>query len=187
MNWVSDLLSGLSLAAVVVIGVYSIRLGRRSTTASERSARASEGAAKATLRSLTASEEAAKATLQSVSASEEAARLAAQDALVRRLEAALETVIKMRHVFNVQNESPQRRDPVPAYRGETPAEHLERLALSRELEARMVTVAIRFGQDTHLSKLAQSQDWTSNDLEPAITKLKDWIKEAALPRDATKG
>lgn len=187
MNWVSDLFSGLSLVAVVVIGAYSIRLGRRSTTASESSARASKESAEATLQSVRASEEAAKATLQSVRASEEVARLAAQDALVRRLEAALETVIKMRHVFNVQNESPQRADAMPACRGETPAEHLERLALSRELEARMVTVEIRFGQDRYLSKLAQSQTWTSNELELAITKLKDWIKEAALPKDATQG
>lgn len=63
---------------------------------------------------------------------------------------------------------------------------MERLALSRELEARMVIVEIRFGQDALLSKLAQDQAWKNNDLEQAISKLKEWIEAAALPKDAVQ-
>jgi hypothetical protein len=125
--------------------------------------------------------EAAKATLRSVSASEEAAQLAAQDAVVRHLEAALDTVLKMRHMFNIEHASSQSTD------SEHFSEQMEPLVLCRELEARMVTVTIRFGQNESLSQLVQRQDWSSNDLEAAIDKLKEWIKEAALPKGDTQG
>src|ERR1039458_6272706 len=96
--WVADLLSGLGLVAVVVIGWLTVRLGRRSTLASERSA-------EATLRSVKASESAALATQRSVAVSELAARLADQDARCRRLEGALDVVLAMRELFNEQNET----------------------------------------------------------------------------------
>jgi hypothetical protein len=65
-------------------------------------------------------------------------------------------------------------------------EEMERLALCRELEARMVTVESRFGKDESFSWLARA-DWYTRDLEQAIDKLKGWIKEVTLPMDATDG
>ena len=90
-----DVLSGLSLAAVVVIGWRSIQLGARSAAAAEKSAQASVDAAEASVN-------AAEATMRSVTASEHAAFLASQDARLRRLEAVLDVILEMRELFNEQ-------------------------------------------------------------------------------------
>lgn len=162
MNWVSDLLSGFSLVAVIVIGVYSIQLGRRSTVASETSARSSEDAAKVIQRS--------------VNASEKAAWLAAQDALVCRLEAALDTVGKMLFLFREQVLHPETK--------QTP--DLERLALCRELDARTVALETKLEGEQCFVDLAMPNHWTTGNLGSAISKLKDLIKEASLSEDNTQ-
>lgn len=182
MQWVADLLSGLSLVAVVVIGCLTIRLGRRSIELTERSVRSAEQAAKATEQSAAASDRAAEASVQaaqaterSVVASETAARLAAQDARVRRIEAALDVVLEMRALFNDQVKAHEAEGPwAPAYGS---AEALARLALSRRLEARLVPfeTEIQLGPDP--SMLTTTFNWSSNNLEATITLLKRWIKE----------
>lgn len=182
VQWVADLLAGLSLVAVVVIGWLTLRLGRRSTEASERSASAAAQAAEATEWSATASDRAAEASVQaaaaterSVAASETAARLAAQDAQVRRIEAALDVVLEMRALFNDQVKAHESEGTwVPAYGS---AEALARLALSRQLEARLVPFEseIQLGSDP--STLTTSFNWSSTNLEATITLLKEWIRD----------
>lgn len=60
VDWDSDLLSGLSLAGVIVIDWRTLRLRRRSTEASERSAEASVQAARATEESVVAANRSAE-------------------------------------------------------------------------------------------------------------------------------
>jgi hypothetical protein len=175
VQWVADLLAGLSLVAVVIIGWLTLQLGRRSTDASERSATAAIQAAEATERSVGASEQSAEASLQaaqaterSVAASEAAARLAAQDARMRRVEAVLDVVLEMRALFNDQVKEAE--GPwVPAY-GSTEA--LARLALSRRLEARLVPFEEEIQQGSDLSMLTTTFNWSSTNLESTITLLK---------------
>lgn len=190
MQWVADLLAGLSLVAVVIIGWLTLQLGRRSTDASERSATAAIQAAEATERSVGASERSAEASLQaaqaterSVAASEAAARLAAQDARMRRVEAVLDVVLEMRALFNDQVKAHEAEGPwVPAY-GSTEA--LARLALSRRLEARLVPFEEEIQQGSDLYMLTTTFNWSSTYLESTITLLKAWIKETVQPGATT--
>ena len=158
MQWLADTLSGLSLLAVVIVGCKTLDLGRRSTEASEKSA--------------TASVQAARATERSVVASERAARLAEQDAEVRRIESLLDVVLEMRELFNEQiaviQLFPRRGSP----------EALARLALCRRFEVRLVPFENKVKPDSNLYSLSIQSSWTSDNLERAITELKNWMTEA---------
>ena len=158
MHWLADILSGLSLIGVVIIGWKTLEYGRRSTEASEKSADASV--------------QAAQATERSVVASERAARLAEQDAEVRRVESLLDVVLEMRSLFNEQSAAtfliPRQGSP----------EALARLALCRRLEARLVPFEEKVKPDSNLHALNIQANWSSTNLEGAIAELKKWITEA---------
>lgn len=175
--WVADLLSGLGLVAVVIIGWLTVRLGRRSTVASERSA-------EATLRSVKASKSAAIATQRSIAVSELAARLADQDARCRRLEGALDVVLAMRELFNEQNEQNETLGTgEPSYWAVDmrSVEGLKRLALRRKLEGRVVTFEDDLDQNSCTRTLATTTAamWSSSNFEGAITELRRLLKEAS--------
>lgn len=172
------IISGLSFIAVVIIGYRSIKLGQRSTKASEDSAKASEKAAKGTEESAISSSRAAEATERSVVASERAAALAAQDARVRRIEAVLDVVLGMRVVFNEMNALQQPGHPPPTPDLHSP-EHLERLALIRRLEVRLVPFDNKFDETTPTRILTRSYLWSSTHLEGSIDELKKFLKEVA--------
>ena len=158
MHWLADILSGLSLIAVVIIGWKTLEYGHRSTEASEKSADASV--------------QAAQATERSVVASERAARLAEQDAEVRRIESLLDVVLEMRALFNEQNAVTQL---LPS-RGSLEA--LARIALIRRLEVRLVPFETKVKQDSNLHSLKSQANWSSTNLEGAIAELKRWITQA---------
>ncbi len=126
-------------------------------------------------RSAEASVQAAQATEHSVAASEAAARLAAQDARIRRIEAALDVVLEMRALFNDQVKAHEAEGPWGPAHGSTEA--LARLALSRRLKARLVPFEedIQLGSDPYT--LTTTFNWSSTKLESTITLLKVWIKE----------
>lgn len=194
MDWLSDLLSGLAFVAVVAIGWLTIRLAReanrlsteavalaqRSTGASERSAEASADAARATEVSTAATLQAAEATERSVAASELAARLAAQDARVRRIEALLDVLLEMRATFNDQVIG-QHGDE-PRVRGYRTPEALERLALCRKLEVRLVPFEQEFA-GTGLPTLTTTYNWMSGGLEDAISQVKDLLKQSLTDQE----
>ena len=158
MHWLADILSGLSLIAVVIIGWKTLEYGHRSTEASEKSADASV--------------QAAQATERSVVASERAARLAEQDAELRRIESLLDVVLEMRALFNEQSAVtlllPRQGSP----------EALARLALYRRFEVRLVPFEVKVKPDSNLLLLKSQANWSSGILEGAITELKTWITEA---------
>jgi len=181
LSSIGVLLSGLSLVAVVIIGSKTLRLGQRSTEASERSAQASVEAAAATHRSVEASEraaiaseEAAHATERSVFASERAAVLAAQDARVRRLEAVMDVLLQMRALFNEQH-SLNPADWVP---GINSPEALARLALQRALEARLVPFEDDLPLGVNVRTVPTTWLWSSTLLEQAIAEIKELMKAA---------
>lgn len=178
MNLAALIVSSLSLIAVVIIGYSSIRLGTRSTKASEDSAKASETAAKATEQSAIASSRAAGATERSVLASERAAALAAQDARVRRIETVLDVVLAMREVFNelVALQEPGHPPPTPAPGS---SEALARLALMRKLEVRLVPFGDIFDSTAPTQILTNSYLWSTIHLEGSIDELKKLLKATA--------
>lgn len=167
--------------AVVIIGWLTLRLGRRSTEASERSAAAAIRSAQATERSVASSEQAAEASRQaaqaterSVAASEAAARLAALDARLRRVEAALDVVVDMRALFNDQMKAHEAEQPwVPAYGS---SEALDRLSLCRRLEVRLVPLEEEIEQGSDPYVLTNTFNWSNENLESTINLLKDFIR-----------
>jgi hypothetical protein len=204
MNLASLILSSLSLVAVIIIiGWRSVSLGERSAKASEQSAQSSEVAARATMdsaaaseraavateRSVVAAERAAAATQQSVSVSERAAdatersvavsermvALASLDAQYRRVEAVLDVVLEMRQVFNEQEYAHEGEVPpwVPAMHS---PETLERLALGRKLEGRLVPLEEVLDARTNVRTLLGAHFWGSGTLESAITEVKELLK-----------
>lgn len=175
---IADILTGLSLAAVVVIGYVSIRLGRRSTVASERAARASEESAQASVK-------ASDATERAVAASEKAAALAARDARIRGLESLLEIVLEMRERFN---------DYYNATGSTTPdlgsPERLARIALGRKLEARLTPFEDEFptagsppsaiATEKAIRTLRESMNWSNTLLENVIFDIQDRIRNSQV-------
>ena len=158
-----------SLVAVIIIGWRSVRLGERAAKASEESAKGSQVAAMATQEAAAASGRAAEATERSVAASERAAGLAAQDAWVRRLEAALDVALAMREMLNAQT--------LNLGRGLSPSELLDRVAMTRKLAGRVVP----FGSYISLAPVRDlvalpPQSWSTNDLEAAIQALTDVLR-----------
>jgi hypothetical protein len=176
VNLASLIMSGLSFIAVVIIGYCSIRLGRRSAKASEDSAKASVLAAKATEESAISSSRAAEATERSVEASERAAALASQDARVRGIEAVLEVVLTMREVLNEMIVLQEPGHPTPTPDPHSP-ESLQRLALMRKLEVRMVPFGDRFGLTSPTRILTNSYLWSTIHLEGSIEELKAFLKD----------
>ncbi len=177
MNLASLIISCLSLITVVIIGWRSISLGERAARASEDSAQASQTAAKATEGSLIASRSAAAATERSVVAAERAAALAAQDARLRRLEAALEVILEMREVFNDQ-EMPHLHDGAPWTPARYSPEELQRFACSRQLEGRLVPFEDIFDARTSARTLTTTTNWSNGLLENAIAELKDAMRKS---------
>jgi hypothetical protein len=179
MNVASLVLSAASLIAVVLIGLRSISLGRDAADSAARSADASEKAASATQSSAEASGRAAEATERSVSASERAAAIAAQDARVRRIEAVLDTVIEMRDLFSAQYivHEHDGQPWTPAYHS---PEAIERLALKRRLDARLVPFDEEFDSSTNVRTLTYTENWGNTILEGAITEVKKLLKSEVL-------
>ena len=170
MNLASLIISSLSLVAVVLIGLRSIRLGERSTKSAEASTAASEAAAKATELSAIASERAAKG-------SERAAAVAEQDARYRRIERALDAALEMRELFNRQMLS----DPGHERKGLMQPEILGRVALKRKLEGRLAPFEVGFDSLAPVRDLATArvEMWSTGTLEAAIQLLKALLRSTA--------
>ena len=167
MDPISDVLSGLSLIAVIVVGGWTIRLGSRSAQSAEESTKAAEAAVSETRR-------AAEASVR-------AAEIASSDAQLRRVEAVLDTVLEMRALFNDQSNS---KNP-PAFDAELihQPDELARLALCRKLEVRLTSVS-EIGEQSVTTRLSTSgNNWCSGDFEASISELKSLI---APPVDAAQ-
>ena len=175
MDVASLIISSLSLIAVLIIGWRTIMSGERSAKASEESAEASVLAAQATERSVVAAESAAKATERSVAASERAAALAASDACYRRIVATLAVVLEMREAFNDQHAAHESEEPPWVPPTHSP-EALQRLALMRTLEGRLVGIDRLVEPTTASRTLITTYLWTSGTLELAITEMKELLK-----------
>jgi len=103
---------------------------------------------------------AAAATERSVAASERAAALAQQDAIYRRVEAVLDVVLAMRDLFNEQRVSHGTGSPwVPE---QNSPEALNRLALMRKLEGRLVPFDDLFDSTTACRLLTTTYLWTGS-------------------------
>lgn len=152
MDALGDAFSGLSLIAVVVIGWRSVRLGARAAHAAEDSARASA----------TAATEAART-----------ADLTTQDARLRRIEAVLDVVLEMREAFNDQMAAHRDSPWVPPRHS---PEELERSALCRKLEGRLVPFEHELDARRSVRSLALTYNWGSGALEDAIEELKDLLR-----------
>ena len=152
MNLAALVLSSLSLLTVLVIGLRSIRLGERSATAAERSATASVKAAEATQRSVTAS----------------------------RIDAALEVVLAMREMFNVQKRANGYLAGLPYETGWVPAvgtpEATDRTALCHRLEARLVLLEDQLGSNSNAWALTTTYLWNSTQLDRAVDEAKALLK-----------
>jgi hypothetical protein len=169
-NTIGVILGGLSLIAVVIIGLASIKIGQRSAAAAEDSSKASVKASEAT-------ERAAEATERSVAASERTAALAEIDARARRLTAVLDVVIEMRQLWNAQEFDP---DALPR---DLRPQGLARLALSRKLEGAIVPFEQEFGQTTETYGLTMRQDWSNSQLEGAIAEVKTLLRSTITGTD----
>lgn len=180
MNFASLILSAASFIAVVIIGWRSISLGRGAADSAERSAAASESAAIATKNSAEASMQAAKATERSAVASERTASIAAQDARIRRVEAVLDTVIEMRDLFSAQYIAHEHETPpwVPAFHSR---EAIDRIALTRKLDARLVPFTHEFNASTKVRTLTTTDNWGTDILETAITEVRDLLMVEVSP------
>lgn len=131
----------------MIVGYYSVLLGRRAAVASER---------------------AAEGTERSVQASKRAASLAAQDARYRRAEALLDAVLEMRELLNSQNVAHKDEALVRQPR-QSSDEMLQRVALRRKLEGRLVPFEIEATSWTWVQNLFGSRDdWNTITLEDAI-------------------
>jgi hypothetical protein len=170
----SDVLSGLSLAAVIVIGWWSIRLGARSAAAAEKSAQASVDAAEASVK-------AAEATERSVTASEHAAFLASQDATTRRLEAVLDVVLEMRELFNEEMAAHENEVPPWVPPRHSP-EELGRTALCRKLAARLVPFESEAVELRNPQSISVTHNWTSSSLESSIDEVKALLHSSVDPQ-----
>lgn len=176
MALASLILSTLSLIAVVIIGVRSIRLGERSTQAAEhsvaeaaRSTEATARAAAAAEQSLMTSERVADATLKSTQAAERMAAMVKDDIVLRRIEAVLDTLVEMKDLFHRQYAE---TGPEFAETMQSPTV-LARAALQRKLEVRLVAVAELFDATTTTATLATTSTWDAWRLESAIKEAKE--------------
>ncbi len=142
MEVVSAVLSGLSLVAVVVIGAFSVRLGR----------------------------DASRSAATSAAASIRAVELAEQDAVVRRLERALDIVLEMRRTFNEQMEAGLNGPVLDE------ATSLARLNLNRHLESALPAVEALSPELESVFAFPQPVSWNSKSMEDSIRQLKQAIQ-----------
>lgn len=137
------MLALLALVAIVVIGVYTISSGKR----------------------------AAEAAAQSATASTRAVKLSEQDAGVRRLEAALETVLEMRELFHEQRAAGA-ENPTSESEG-----YRKRLALNGRLDSRRVALTALESGLPALFALPLPVDWTASAFQQAIMEVQGAIRE----------
>ena len=158
MEWVSLALSGLSLVAVLLIGWRTLLAMKDSNMIMGQSAEATRHSAEATDRSAIVTER----VLQQ----------ADRQAHELRLGYMLDVLFEMRDLFNQQEVG---RDPnwMPGYLS---PESLKRLALSRQLEGRLVPLEDDFDQQSMVRYLARAQQWTSTQFEEAILEVKTLLR-----------
>ena len=152
---VSIALSGVSLLVVAGLGWWNIRLGKRTTKASEDSAQATERAVKA---------------------SERAATLAEQVAKLRRVAGVMDVVLEMREIFNEQIVANSQEPWVPAY---SSLETVARTALMRKLEGRLVFFEHELDSTTSVRTLTTTYNWSTTILDQAVTEVTDLLKATA--------
>ncbi len=90
----------------------------------------------------------------------------------------MEVVLEMRDLFNQQHASHESMW-VPSYQS---PEALQRLALMRVLETRLVLFDDRFGPSTNVAVLLQSFNWSNHYLEGAIEEVKQELTLDAIFR-----
>lgn len=116
-------------------------------------------------------------------ATERSTRLASQDARLRRIEALLDVLIEMRDLFNRQMSLPGRTMDgwQPPYGS---PEALERVALGRRVEVRLVLLEDQFASEARTRYLAGSQSvsvWSNGDIEGAIYEAKVLLRLMGEP------
>jgi hypothetical protein len=182
MNLASLIVASISLLAVTVIGIRSVRTGERSASASEQSARASESSSQSSERAADATERATAASVRAALASEDTAAIASQDAKIRRTESLLEVVLEMRELFNYQV-AVQKLKATPWDEAIDSPNALARLALSRRLEGRLVLFEDIFDQNSPTWRLAVDSiyGWRGPTFEESITDIKKLLRKLAAP------
>jgi hypothetical protein len=193
MQVLPTVLSGLSLIAVVLIGLWTLKQAKRSVDLAKRSvdlASESNEASKmlVDLAAATAKESAeasgrlielaasnvdaalrsAEASARAAEASIRSAAVAESDATRRRLEAVLDVVVEMRALFNEQTAAGITGSDLVS--GSVPS--LERLRLMRAMEARLVSVEEFADRLKATTLLGQNYNYGTTQLEGAINELK---------------